>query len=571
MRHVAIFRSHFFPLTSFALSALLCAVAGCSSDAGRAADPEPEQAPTHDDTPRFWTSDGGSEASTLDAELRDGPAAPREAGSSQASCLPQKEPDRPDDFFADTNCDGIDGDRAMAIFVSPSGKDDEPGTIDHPVASVSKAIELASAQNKDVYLCNATYTESLKIAAHGVSLYGGFDCANGWARTTDSAVIAPVSGRALVIDKVAAPMTVARVGFKAADATESGGSAIAVEVWDSPSVQFAHVQFEAGAGGDGANGAPVTSNAEPAFGGVGGQSLVVGDCTYRSGQECLSGGRGGEWSPLFACTRGGTGGVGGVGSGVMATDGQPGFPGGGQGGHRMEGLPGSAGAMGAAGTIGRASAGTIIYKVNAQSEYASVGAGADGSMGDPGQAGGGGSGGVGYCKDDVCSRWVAGGGGGQGGFGGCGGGGGKAGGAGGASLALLLVHSPASLDRCSITTGNGGRGGAPSAGGAGQPGGRGGVGGSGTGGATPGGGKGFDGGHGGAGGRGGPGSPGAGGPSIGILYRGPKPEIVSPIYHIGIGGKGGKGLADVDGADGVTGDAVPLDGDVGRGTPTGGN
>ena len=72
--------------------------------------------------------------------------------------------DRPDLAFEDTNCDGIDGDRAGAIFAAPGGRDADPGTLTRPKRTLAAAIAAARAQGKDVYLAGGTYPGSVALA-----------------------------------------------------------------------------------------------------------------------------------------------------------------------------------------------------------------------------------------------------------------------------------------------------------------------------------------------------------------------------------------------------------------------
>src|SRR5512141_464745 len=101
---------------------------------------------------------GGKESGQESASPRNGGAAGQSAGpnggistravgsagaagaAGRASCTPTGADD-PDDAFADTDCDGIDGDKTKAIFVGPSGNDSAPGTIEEPVRSLAKAVE----------------------------------------------------------------------------------------------------------------------------------------------------------------------------------------------------------------------------------------------------------------------------------------------------------------------------------------------------------------------------------------------------------------------------------------------
>ena len=50
---------------------------------------------------------------------------------AHAACSPGAQ-DKPDLGFADSNCDGIDGDKAAARFVAPAGNDANDGSFGHP-------------------------------------------------------------------------------------------------------------------------------------------------------------------------------------------------------------------------------------------------------------------------------------------------------------------------------------------------------------------------------------------------------------------------------------------------------
>src|SRR5262249_56542565 len=83
--------------------------------------------------------------------------------------------DKPDLAFADSNCDGIDGDKAHALFVAPNGSDANDGSFGHPKATVQAAIDAALAAHKDVYAAAGTYTGKIAFLGSGsnIRLYGG--------------------------------------------------------------------------------------------------------------------------------------------------------------------------------------------------------------------------------------------------------------------------------------------------------------------------------------------------------------------------------------------------------------
>ena len=89
--------------------------------------------------------------------------------------------DKPDLQFEDTNCDGIDGDKSKAVFVSvTNGNDLGSGTIDTPLKALQAGIDAASRANpvKDVYIAGGTYISNPSSGgfnlADNVGLYGGY-------------------------------------------------------------------------------------------------------------------------------------------------------------------------------------------------------------------------------------------------------------------------------------------------------------------------------------------------------------------------------------------------------------
>ena len=73
--------------------------------------------------------DGGLDDASVLADGAPGPEAggdgsgPGDGPGTDAACTPTGATDVPDDQFRDTNCDGIDGDVASAVFVAPDGDD----------------------------------------------------------------------------------------------------------------------------------------------------------------------------------------------------------------------------------------------------------------------------------------------------------------------------------------------------------------------------------------------------------------------------------------------------------------
>lgn len=106
----------------------------------------------------------------------DGFGAACDCDENQASVNPAAI-DTPDSSGTDNNCDGVDGEKISAIFVSgQNGSDANDGSAQtNPVATLKRGLELAQASKKQVQATAGTYTltESLALL-NGVTIYGGF-------------------------------------------------------------------------------------------------------------------------------------------------------------------------------------------------------------------------------------------------------------------------------------------------------------------------------------------------------------------------------------------------------------
>jgi hypothetical protein len=499
-------------------------------------------------------------------------------GGSAAVCDPTSAEDAPDDDFVDSNCDGIDGDVSHAVFVSPTGNDDASGTIEQPVATISRALALAAQKHMDVYVCNGTYRDNVVIES-GVNIYGGYDCARNWVRVKDRAVIQPLQGFPLLINSAPSAVLIDRIAFRARNEKLEGRSSQAGAILSSSEVRLSHVEFIAGNGANGRAGTPGDpALSEPPDAGSDGGNATLADCDTNSRQSICAWTSPGGSGRFVSCQFDGLsydvmGGPGGDGVNPWIAQSQPvclavpktepaldpAVNPGGAGMYRLTGgdwsfLPSGAqeiehGMSGAGAAKGIGTLDGVLYVAS--------NAGSPGTSGRPGLPGKGGDGGPGHVIfGDPCSyRFAPGSGGGQGGPGGCGGQGGKGGFGGGASLALVIVNSQVVLDWPRLVTGSGGRGGEGAPGGAGQPGGPPGNAGS-TSLAIA---AGKPGAPGTAGGTGGSGGPGGGGPSIGILYMGTAPTVNNADFSLGVPGNGGELVGGTPAAIGVTAQTYALD------------
>jgi hypothetical protein len=378
-------------------------------------------------------------------------------------------PDRPNLAFADTNCDGIDGNATKAVFVSiVDGNDTGTGTRSNPLKTVNAGIAAAAPANKDVYVAGGTYSGPVNLADN-VSVYGGYELGFLNRSADEVTTINGVNGPAA--------LAVGDTGVVLQMLTLHGTREI-----DGNSYGFRAVP-------DGATASQVV--------------LEKVDATAEAAGAPMHG-----WSGSMGATGAGlTGGAGGAGG--CNAPGAPGFFGSGSG-------VGFSGGSGSNGTL-IAQSGSTWFRQQAS----------NGSQGGPGGGGRGGTGGTG---DNNFGIAVCGGRGGTGGFGGGGGAGGGGGVGGAGSFGAYAFNSSVVAVGSTLTAGAGGAGGN---GGPGGPGGFGGPGFAGLIGdcltvfvqvcGAPGqvGQQGFQGGVGGAGGGG------VGGPSAAVYQGGPTSGFTS--------------------------------------------
>jgi hypothetical protein len=476
---------------------------------------------------------------------------------------PDAEEFTPDNLYVDENCDGIDGNVAMAVFVSSlNGSDTQScGDINEPCQSIAKGLQRAQEQELgQLYLQEGNWLET-NVLAQDVAIYGGYGGGD-WVRADRTAKPSVVTGAFNDVRNVTFEVSGTAVEFHnmvlngpgappAASDLNSyvifGNSGSTIVVMDSLLVQ--------GTGGDGGDGEHGTLPGQPAAqpgdpgspgaqftsscnlvradgggkgvnpsavqadGGAGGKGgsmdtscitflgqPICDNCTARSG---LTGDVATRTSPLF-----GLGGAGGPGADTCG----PGQPG-------RAGVAATDGAGGNGGT-----GGSIIGGLWVSSN------GANGKLGTDG-GGGGGGGGAGGCDIGLDTRGSGGGGGGAGGARAADAG--TAGIGGGGSFGIHVNSSALLVQDSVIQRGTGGKGGDGGDRGHGQTGGGGGNGGPAVGGSSNAGrgGDGADGGDSGAGGGG------AGGPSCAIVSVSSTPVLNGNSYMGGTGGSGGAGGA----------------------------
>ncbi len=458
------------------------------------------------------------------------------AGAARAQCdffNPPLNIDEPDAAFTDTNGDGIDGMRCGPVFVSSTGSDSNPGTIDAPLRTIQAGVLQARLMTptRPVYVSTGNfYTGAALVFIDGVSVYGGYDATSGWTRSTARSTYDPPFASNLVV--YAQP----RTGPMVLDSLDLRGKGASL----TPGI----IEFGLRIDGAGAGSLELKNTRI--------QATARAGTTANHGADGLAGSGANAGAPgLAGCTSSCSAGSNAPGGASIA--GAPGGPGG-RGGLAAAGQPGNAGSSGASGGLGGNSAPCNATASNATNGSAGVNGvngangstpallanGTAGTAGLAGTGGGGGGGGGGltevflFCDD---GRGGGGGGGGGGGAGGQPGAGGTAGISAAATLwtgGSLIANSNSNFTAGAQHGGNGGDGGAGGSGGSGGPAGSG-PGGTGNGGT---------GGLGGNGGKGGGGSGGSGGGAYAILSTGLIPVFngtTTTNLTPGNGGIGGLG------------------------------
>jgi hypothetical protein len=457
------------------------------------------------------------------------------------------------------DCSGAPGEinviDACGVFVQADAVGaSEDGTQAHPYKTLQKALDNAGV--KRVYACaSAAYEEAVTIAAP-VELFGGFECAKGWAWKADarSVLNGPAGAVALTLTKQGDGTKVQGFAITAASAKVKGGSSIAVAVEDIAAA-FMSCEVTAGDAMAGEDGVTPTGIATKGADAPPPDAVTMNACTNPAS---LAGGLAGMSTCDDGMTAGGLGGKGGItgtssGDGATGADGAPADAAKGKGGAGQtavdvcskgtDGKDGSDGAVGDAGLSPGALSVTGISDTNMTD-------GKPGTRGNGGGGGGGAKSGV-FCGG-VDGNGASGGGGGAGGCGGKGGGGGKAG---GSSIAIVSLGTKLKLTDVALKTGKGGDGGKGTAGQGGGDFGAGGKGGAASGTAPSK--AGCQGGNGGAGGGGGPGGGGRGGHSVGIAYA--AAPSAAPVFKdfmgsmAGLGGAAASGNPTGNGAPGAAG------------------
>lgn len=159
----------------------------------------------------------------------------------------------------DGNCDGQVDDTTGFVYVSKNGHDVDPGTLDMPVATISRGIQIASGTGRSVAVAQGVYDEEVQLAA-GVSVFGGYR-ADFAAR--DVVVFAVTvthargpPGRPVVWGTgIKTPTEVSGLVIRGTDGASPGGGSTAVRLAEcGPELALSEITVVAGSGADGRDG-----------------------------------------------------------------------------------------------------------------------------------------------------------------------------------------------------------------------------------------------------------------------------------------------------------------------------
>ena len=207
--------------------------------------------------------------------------------------------DHPDGL--DQNCDGIDGDRSRALFVSKVGDDFAAGTPEAPLLTIGAALEQAADPNarvRDIYVATGVYSENITLV-DGIKLYGGY--ALGFRERNRAQHPTTILGRPPAMGRVQGTVTAADIeqatrldGFDVygANAAVAGANSVAVLIMDSGrELLLSNNVIIAGNGGPGARGGAGLPGEFGEDGEVGARALSTPNSNCRN--RSTAGGQGG--------------------------------------------------------------------------------------------------------------------------------------------------------------------------------------------------------------------------------------------------------------------------------------
>lgn len=177
--------------------------------------------------------------------------------------------DFPDAQFIDNNCDGIDGDTANVVYVSPLGDDNNSGlSPSSPVKTIDVAINIGVLNGRSHVIADqGTYPQMVNLE-EGISLFGGYDASLDWIRGN---YVSKIESNDILFDNIVGikgdninlPTQIS--GFNIHTADSDGVNSISsygIHCLNCDSLVISHNYFFIGDGSDGMNGIAGNSGAK---------------------------------------------------------------------------------------------------------------------------------------------------------------------------------------------------------------------------------------------------------------------------------------------------------------------
>ncbi len=160
----------------------------------------------------------------------------------------------------DGDCDGRVDISADYIYVSKRGDDANRGSLDAPVRTITRGLQLGASRHQPVFVGEGRYDEAVALQP-GVSLFGGYRNDFGARDLSVFPVIiehdsGPAGAPVLTAVGIDLDTQIGGLTLVGTDAREAGaGSTTVVLDHDGPQLVLTDVTIQAGAGADGADGA----------------------------------------------------------------------------------------------------------------------------------------------------------------------------------------------------------------------------------------------------------------------------------------------------------------------------
>ncbi len=175
-------------------------------------------------------------------------------------------------FGGDMDCDGTVDTTEAFIFVSKTGDDSNPGTLEFPVATINRGIALATPRLLTVVVAQGSYDQTVVLRA-GVSVFGGYrsDFGDHDPEVFEVKVERPTERQGLPVlegDGIRSPTEISGLTLVGSNGESPGTGSTAAFLSDSDENLYFHdIRIIAGQGVDGGDGSSSSEVLEALTGG----------------------------------------------------------------------------------------------------------------------------------------------------------------------------------------------------------------------------------------------------------------------------------------------------------------